>query len=254
MAPINLPDGSQVSQIVLPDGSTASEVLAPDGSTVFAGIPDISMFNDVSAQYWAASTSTSAGNAGEFPEVSSNVPDATATNSPIFRTDVSDGSNSFDAFEYDGSNGIHEIQTQSTPDLPEGNTPLSVFVLYIADDKDTNVPFEYGQDGTAVRIRPSDYRIFSFQTSDFSGGDGGPIGTWNTLGFVRTSSGFELYADGEVSPLNTRSGTGSFTADGFIGAGLGGDPIFNGHIAELIISGTDETGTAYQNWHNDRLS
>jgi len=40
MAPINLPDGSQVSEIVLPDGSTASEVLAPDGSTVFGGIPD----------------------------------------------------------------------------------------------------------------------------------------------------------------------------------------------------------------------
>jgi len=40
MAPINLPDGSQVSEIVLPDGSTASEVLAPDGSTVFSAIPD----------------------------------------------------------------------------------------------------------------------------------------------------------------------------------------------------------------------
>ena len=40
MAPINLPDGSQVSEIVLPDGSTASEVLAPDGSTVFGVIPD----------------------------------------------------------------------------------------------------------------------------------------------------------------------------------------------------------------------
>jgi hypothetical protein len=40
MAPINLPDGSQVSEIVLPDGSTASEVLAPDGSRVFPAIPD----------------------------------------------------------------------------------------------------------------------------------------------------------------------------------------------------------------------
>jgi len=40
MAPINLPDGTEVSEIVLPDGSTASEVLAPDGSTVFSAIPD----------------------------------------------------------------------------------------------------------------------------------------------------------------------------------------------------------------------
>jgi len=40
MAPINLPNGTEVSEIVLPDGSTASEVLAPDGSTVFSAIPD----------------------------------------------------------------------------------------------------------------------------------------------------------------------------------------------------------------------
>jgi len=46
MAPINLPDGSQVSEIVLPDGSTASEVLAPDGSTVFSAIPDPEPWQD----------------------------------------------------------------------------------------------------------------------------------------------------------------------------------------------------------------
>jgi len=40
MAPINLPDGTEVAEIVLPDGSTASEVIAPDGSTVFRAIPD----------------------------------------------------------------------------------------------------------------------------------------------------------------------------------------------------------------------
>jgi len=40
MAPINLPDGTEVSEVILPDGASASEVIAPDGSTVFAGIPD----------------------------------------------------------------------------------------------------------------------------------------------------------------------------------------------------------------------
>jgi len=38
--PINLPDGTEVSEVILPDGSTASEVIAPDGSTVFGAIPD----------------------------------------------------------------------------------------------------------------------------------------------------------------------------------------------------------------------
>jgi len=40
MAPINLPDGTEVSEVILPDGSTASEVIAPDGSTVLSAIPD----------------------------------------------------------------------------------------------------------------------------------------------------------------------------------------------------------------------
>jgi len=37
--PINLPDGSEVSEVILPDGASASEVIAPDGSTVFSAIP-----------------------------------------------------------------------------------------------------------------------------------------------------------------------------------------------------------------------
>jgi len=41
MAPINLPNGTEVSEIVLPNGQTASEVIAPDGSVVFGNaIPD----------------------------------------------------------------------------------------------------------------------------------------------------------------------------------------------------------------------
>jgi len=40
MAPINLPDGTEVSEVILPDGATASEVVAPDGSAVFSAIPD----------------------------------------------------------------------------------------------------------------------------------------------------------------------------------------------------------------------
>jgi hypothetical protein len=44
MAPINLPDGSEVSEVILPDGASASEVIAPDGSAVFSAIPDESIY------------------------------------------------------------------------------------------------------------------------------------------------------------------------------------------------------------------
>jgi len=44
MAPINLPDASEVSEVILPDGASAGEVIAPDGSTVFSAIPDSAIF------------------------------------------------------------------------------------------------------------------------------------------------------------------------------------------------------------------
>lgn len=51
MAPINNPNGNEVSEIVLPDGATASEVIAPDGSTVFgSAIPD-SVVNNMDTFY-----------------------------------------------------------------------------------------------------------------------------------------------------------------------------------------------------------
>jgi hypothetical protein len=40
MAPINTPNGNEVSEIVLPNGNPASEVIAPDGTQVFGAIPD----------------------------------------------------------------------------------------------------------------------------------------------------------------------------------------------------------------------
>jgi len=40
MASINLPDFSEVAEVILPDGAAASEVIAPDGRTVFSAIPD----------------------------------------------------------------------------------------------------------------------------------------------------------------------------------------------------------------------
>jgi hypothetical protein len=250
--PINI-DGSKVTGITI-DGTDVSEVTV-DGQTVFApnAIPDTSMFSDVAAQYWAAETSASDGGSGEFPEVLTAVPDATATNGPIFRSSQSEGANDYSAFEYNVSDGKHEIQTQSTPDLPEGNTTLSVFVLHWATDKNENKMIEYGQDGTEISVRSNEYLLNTFQVTNFSGGT--PVtGEWATAGFVQKSSSFELYTNGNSSPANSVSETGSFTADGFIGAGLGGSPLFNGYIAEVIISSTDESGAAYQDWHNDRIS
>jgi hypothetical protein len=59
MAPINLPNGNEVSEIVLPNGATASEVIAPDGSTVFGGITDgpVDDYEDQDLSEYAGDTS-----------------------------------------------------------------------------------------------------------------------------------------------------------------------------------------------------
>jgi len=51
MAPINTPNGNEVSEIVLPNGNPASEVIAPDGTQVFGAIPDsvVDNFEDADA-------------------------------------------------------------------------------------------------------------------------------------------------------------------------------------------------------------
>jgi len=51
MAPINLPDGSAVAEVILPDGAAASEVIAPDGNTVFSAIPDSAVSQYLPANY-----------------------------------------------------------------------------------------------------------------------------------------------------------------------------------------------------------
>jgi len=54
--PINLPDGTEVSEVILPDGSTASEVIAPDGRTVFGAIAVVEDFEDGDLAEWSGDT------------------------------------------------------------------------------------------------------------------------------------------------------------------------------------------------------
>jgi len=97
MAPINLPDGSQVSEIVLPDGSTASEVLAPDGSTVFGNaIPDSGLLHN-----WDVQSQSSA---DPLVDQESNN-DLTANFSASI---TSEGINSFDSIEIPTGGDFYE--------------------------------------------------------------------------------------------------------------------------------------------------
>jgi hypothetical protein len=249
--PINI-DGSQVSEVTI-DGQPVSQVTI-DGQDVLSAGPDISMFNSVAAHFVASETSASAGQTGEFPQVATSVGDATAQNSPLFRSGVTGNSGeSYAAYEYQGGDDFHDIPNDSG--LPSGDTPLSVFVLFKADNSSENRIFEYGTDGTEIKLKGSEYRVNSFQVTNFSGGTT-VTGSWATVGFVYRSPDMDLAANGSDSAAATRSDSGSFAADGNIGAGLKpiGNPTFDGHIAEMVICDVAEPLSNYKTYHDSRLS
>jgi len=127
MAPINLPDGTEVSEVILPDGATASEVIAPDGSTVFGPIPDSALAQDLVAWYrFEDGDARDYASSAEFPNVTWG--DSTAFNGTIngatFQsgagvTDFENGQNSA-AFDFDGNND--EIRTGLTTNFTNSQT------------------------------------------------------------------------------------------------------------------------------------
>jgi len=106
MAPINLPDGTEVSEIVLPDGSTASEVIAPDGSTVFGGIPDSVVAQVDATQLSGFSDGDTVTNR---PDQTGTLPDLTGEGT--YRPSAANG---FASVEYDGSNDGHTVGSGQT--------------------------------------------------------------------------------------------------------------------------------------------
>jgi len=100
--PINLPDGSEVSEVILPDGASASEVIAPDGSTVLSAIPDGEEFH---YKFGANGLTDSSGNGNDLSGDSALVTkdgrdayDVTGSNSATSSYSASNFSNSAFSF------------------------------------------------------------------------------------------------------------------------------------------------------------
>jgi len=119
MAPINLPDGSEVSEVVLPDGSTASEVIAPDGSTVFSAIPD-----SVVEQFDARSAFPNASDGDRPTKWAGELGTYTATGSGAT---VRDGAiNGFRALEWTQTDESFSVDGGTFSDISQ---PFAVFAV-----------------------------------------------------------------------------------------------------------------------------
>jgi hypothetical protein len=132
MAPINLPNGNEVSEIVLPDGSSASEVIAPDGSTVFSAIPDSNLYLRIAAY----EDSRSAGSV-------SSIPDQAGDNDLSGSASIVDnGVNGLKSYEIDGQTISTAFSTLSQP------TYIALSYEAISVDNSTS-EFIYTSDGDA---------------------------------------------------------------------------------------------------------
>jgi len=240
MAPINLPDGSQVSEIVLPDGSTASEVLAPDGSTVFGNaIPDS---EDLHAHYDATTLGLSDGDSvTTWADETSNDHDLTAGDAPTFRTDVL-SSNPVVRFDGDYLDVAFSSQAQ----------PNHVFVVVA-----THVTDEFGyvmdaESGSRQAIRyddDGDMTLFAGSNGDVSYSPGTSFHVFSVL-FDGSDS--QLRADGSDK---TTGDPGDGELDGIT---LGdkedeGTPL-DGDVAELLIYPMDKSDVAadVESYLNDK--
>jgi len=219
MAPINLPDGSQVSEIVLPDGSTASEVLAPDGSTVFSAIPDS---GDLQARFAAKDESFNDGESvTTITDQTGNGFDLTG-GSPSYQKSVV---NSKPVFRFDGVDDELDVNSDAI------SQPYSVFI--VLSDNDTS---SFGTAAAAtsgkVRFQPGNgdfYRVTAGSRLD-SGSNDGSFYIWSLV--FNSSSSFARQNGTEV----ISGDLGSNPLDGFrIGANENNEFYFDGDIAEVLV-------------------
>jgi len=194
MAPINLPDGTEVSEVILPDGSTASEVVAPDGTQVFgSAIPD-SVVNNTVHLFDARRLSLSDGSTVDPRPDLVGSQDAAAVNTPTFDPD---GFNSNPTVTYDSNDSdYHET---SGANLSSTFTVVAVFDL-----TDSSERRYIGGEGTDYNFgwSGSDWLLFS-EDSGINGS---------------TDSGVQLASfifDGSNSVIREN---GSETASGSVGS------------------------------------
>jgi len=230
MAPINLPDGSQVSEIVLPDGSTASEVLAPDGSRVFGGTPDSGV-----AQYQFEQDVTD----------SFNNNDGTDNTGAGYTTDAEIDSN---AKVFNGSGAV---------DLPslgvafDGSQSFSISAFFKSSNNQDQCVFSF-DGGSSFRVDSGNGNVpyFEFNNSDvLIGSTAVTGGTYKmlTLTYDESTDDVTIYVDDSQDGATTKSSFTTGTIDEKIGERSDGLFSADGKIDHLAVYDKELSSTEVSN-------
>jgi hypothetical protein len=226
MAPINLPDGTEVSEVILPDGASASAVIGPDGNTVFSTIPDGRVANIDASQLSLSDgdpVNTWPDTIGDFGDLQ-----ADASRTPVYDIDGMNGNSTVEMSE--------DFFTVTT--ATEITQPFYLFAVYNNDDAGTErFYFLHEDSGNEARMYETESNTVKLNVggTEITGGttdsnnhlvvfgaesgtgfirfDGaevqtGSIGTGSINGAYQVgNNGFDRYADGSVSQMEWFEGS-----------------------------------------------
>jgi len=203
MAPINLPDGTEVSEVILPDGASASEVIAPDGTTVFGAIPDSVV------SHWEFEDEGSTSSA----EDSESDNDLDVVGGPAYTTESAVGSH---AMDFTGGRGSGDRLTVSNSDgdfdAGDGEFAVSMWV-YLRDATEGALWQVHASSSTLYRVFNANdgANSWSWDTDGNTPGNIAytfPNDTWEHYVFQRNANDeIELYVDSEFEETVTTDTT-----------------------------------------------
>jgi len=218
MAPINLPDGTEVSEVILPDGTSASKVIAPDGSTVFSSIPDSAILQvDPTQSFTSSDDGTSI--TGPIPDESGNGNDL--ANDEGAATVVENGINGVRSLDFDRGPDEYSVQFATV------TQPTTIFIVVQYQDTNDHDVFGSANDGS-----PHIFQAFVFGNDRIFAGSSIADGSSDQNPHL-----FTLIFDGANSVMRkdgSQVASGDAGTNGLDGFRLGDSGDFSTHTNSLI--------------------
>lgn len=222
--------------------------------TILSSTPDTSMFQSPIYQFWAGDYGGSDGDSPvPFPEVLAGLSDASAAGGPTYNADY----NGLEVIDYDGTDDAHDWTADGQ--LPTASdAQVSIFVVFYTT---TNSSFQrlsgYGTDDVGATLyNDGSYALQTGGGNDVTGGSY-PTNQLDTMGITYDvgTGDVEVYGGGSSTAVATGSTSAALgdSNHGHARRASNNDLYLSGGIAEIVYCDVLESGSAYADFHTDRL-
>lgn len=215
---------------------------------------DVSMFSDPQYQFYAASIEATDGDSPvPFPETLAGLSSATAVGSPTYRVDKN---GQYDTVDYADTTDNYGHNWDAENDSVTGDAYSVAALIWLNSPGDNVGVFSWGSGTEAFLIIDISGSIsVAAGTSDPDRYGTVPTGEFSTVGFSFSNGNYNFYINGS-NVGSESSGTPDSIDTGNIGIGYSrerNNAWFDGFITEVVVSNTEESGTAFSDYHNNRL-